>query len=70
MEGNALNTIISVKNLGISFGGMGTIEGPIIGAIVFVILRQVLYNWIANEDQSRAPFFVGLIILSHKIVCV
>ena len=25
-------------------GGMGTIEGPIIGAIIFVILRQLLYN--------------------------
>ena len=26
-------------------GGIGTVEGPIIGAVIFVLLRQVLYNF-------------------------
>ena len=26
-------------------GGIGTVEGPVIGAVVFVALRQVLYGF-------------------------
>lgn len=47
-------------------GGMGTIEGPIIGAIIFVILRQLLYNFSGFSMLILGIIAVVMIIVAPK----
>ncbi len=47
-------------------GGMGTIEGPIIGAIIFVILRQLLYNFSGFSMLILGVIAVVMIIVAPK----
>ncbi|MBQ9815573.1 MAG: branched-chain amino acid ABC transporter permease [Lachnospiraceae bacterium] len=47
-------------------GGMGTIEGPIIGAIVFVILRQLLYNFSGFSMLILGVIAVVMILVAPK----
>ncbi len=47
-------------------GGMGTIEGPIIGAIIFVILRQLLYNFSGFSMLILGIIAVVMILVAPK----
>ena len=47
-------------------GGMGTIQGPIVGAIVFVILRQYLYNFPGISMIILGFIAVAIILLAPK----
>lgn len=47
-------------------GGMGTIEGPIIGAIIFVILRQLLYNFSGFSMLILGVIAVVMILVAPK----
>ena len=47
-------------------GGMGTIEGPIIGAIIFVILRQLLYNFSGFSMLILGIIAVVMILVTPK----
>lgn len=47
-------------------GGMGTIEGPIIGAIIFVILRQLLYNFSGFSMLILGVLAVVMILVAPK----
>ena len=47
-------------------GGSGTIEGPIIGAFVYVILNQILYNFPGYSNLIMGAIAVIVIILAPK----
>lgn len=47
-------------------GGMGTIEGPIIGAVVFVLLRQLLYNFSGFSMLILGVIAVVMILVAPK----
>ena len=47
-------------------GGMGTIEGPIIGAIIFVLLRQLLYNFSGFSMLILGIIAVVMILVAPK----
>lgn len=47
-------------------GGMGTIEGPIIGAAIYVILRQYLYNFPGLSMVILGAIAVAVIMLAPK----
>ena len=47
-------------------GGMGTIEGPIIGSIIFVILRQLLYNFSGFSMLILGVIAVVMILVAPK----
>ena len=47
-------------------GGIGTIEGPIIGAIIYVILRQYLYNFPGVSMIILGAFAVIIILVAPK----
>ena len=47
-------------------GGSGTIEGPIIGAFVYVILNQILYNFPGYSNLILGAIAVIVIILAPK----
>ena len=47
-------------------GGMGTIEGPIIGAAVFIILRQLLYNFSGFSMLILGIIAVVMILVAPK----
>lgn len=47
-------------------GGIGTIEGPIIGAVIYVILRQYLYNWPGISMIILGTVAVTVILLAPK----
>jgi len=47
-------------------GGMGTIEGPILGAIIFVLLRQLLYNFSGFSMLILGIIAVVMIIVAPK----
>lgn len=47
-------------------GGMGTIEGPIIGALVFIVLRQWLYNFPGLSMIILGAIAVAVILLLPK----
>ncbi len=47
-------------------GGIGTIEGPIIGAVIYVILRQFLYNFPGISMIILGAVAVAVIMLAPK----
>ncbi|MDR0875870.1 MAG: branched-chain amino acid ABC transporter permease [Clostridiales Family XIII bacterium] len=47
-------------------GGLGTIEGPIIGAVVYVILRQYLYSFPGISMVILGAVAVAIILLMPK----
>ena len=47
-------------------GGSGTIEGPIVGAFVYVILNQILYNFPGYSNLIMGAIAVIVIILAPK----
>jgi len=47
-------------------GGMGTIEGPIIGAVVFILLRQILYNFSGFSMLVLGIIAVVMILVAPK----
>ncbi|MDR3364912.1 MAG: branched-chain amino acid ABC transporter permease [Clostridiales Family XIII bacterium] len=47
-------------------GGLGTIEGPIIGAVIYVILRQYLYNFPGISMIILGSVAVAIILLAPK----
>ncbi|MCL1896264.1 MAG: branched-chain amino acid ABC transporter permease [Clostridiales bacterium] len=47
-------------------GGMGTIEGPIIGAVVYVLLRQWLYNFPGISMMILGIIAIAIILLAPK----
>lgn len=47
-------------------GGMGTIEGPIVGAIIFVLLRQLLYNFSGFSMLILGVIAVVMILVAPK----
>jgi len=47
-------------------GGMGTIEGPIIGAVVYLFLRQYLYNYPGISMIILGAVAVAIILLMPK----
>ncbi|MCL1896493.1 MAG: branched-chain amino acid ABC transporter permease [Clostridiales bacterium] len=47
-------------------GGLGTIEGPIIGGAVYVILRQYLYNFPGISMIILGAVAVGIILLAPR----
>jgi branched-chain amino acid transport system permease protein len=47
-------------------GGIGTIEGPIIGAVIYVILRQYLYNFPGISMILLGAVAVTVILLAPK----
>lgn len=47
-------------------GGMGTIEGPIIGALVYIVLRQWLYNFPGLSMIILGAIAVAVILLLPK----
>lgn len=47
-------------------GGSGTIEGPIIGAIVYIVLRQYLYNFPGISNVILGVIAIIIIIIAPK----
>ena len=47
-------------------GGMGTIEGPIIGAIIFVLIRQWLFNFPGYSMVILGAIAIAIILLAPK----
>ncbi|MBQ9979900.1 MAG: branched-chain amino acid ABC transporter permease [Oscillospiraceae bacterium] len=47
-------------------GGIGTIEGPIIGAIIYVLLSQILYNFAGYSNLILGIIAVILIMVAPK----
>lgn len=47
-------------------GGMGTIEGPVIGAIIYVILQQVLINFPGISKVILGAVAITIILLAPK----
>ncbi|MDR2296159.1 MAG: branched-chain amino acid ABC transporter permease [Clostridiales Family XIII bacterium] len=47
-------------------GGIGTIEGPIIGAVIYIILRQYLYNFPGISLIALGAIAVAVILLAPK----
>ena len=47
-------------------GGLGTIEGPIIGAVIYVILRQILYNFPGISMIILGVIAIAIILLAPK----
>ena len=47
-------------------GGIGTIEGPIIGAVIFILLRQFLYNFPGISMIILGIIAIAIILLAPK----
>ena len=47
-------------------GGIGTVEGPIIGAVIFVLLRQALYNFPGISMVILGVIAIGIILFAPK----
>ncbi|MDL2237712.1 branched-chain amino acid ABC transporter permease [Christensenellaceae bacterium OttesenSCG-928-K19] len=47
-------------------GGMGTMEGPIVGAVIYVILRQYLYNFPGISMVILGAVAIIIIIVAPK----
>ncbi|MDR0875865.1 MAG: branched-chain amino acid ABC transporter permease [Clostridiales Family XIII bacterium] len=47
-------------------GGLGTVEGPIIGAVIYVVLRQVLYNFPGISMVILGIIAIAIILLAPK----
>jgi len=47
-------------------GGIGTLEGPIIGAIVYVVLKQFLYGYPGISMIILGVLAVAIILLAPK----
>ncbi|SHI80445.1 branched-chain amino acid ABC transporter permease [Parasporobacterium paucivorans] len=47
-------------------GGSGTIEGPVIGAIVYIILRQYLYNFPGISNIILGVIAIIIILIAPK----
>jgi len=47
-------------------GGLGTIEGPIIGAVIYILLRQFLYNFPGISMVILGVIAIAIILLAPK----
>ena len=47
-------------------GGLGTIEGPIIGAVIFILLRQRLYDYPSISMMILGIVAIAIILLAPK----
>ncbi|MDR1571489.1 MAG: branched-chain amino acid ABC transporter permease [Clostridiales Family XIII bacterium] len=47
-------------------GGMGTVEGPIIGAVIFVLLRQALYNFPGISMMLLGLIAIAIIMIAPR----
>ena len=47
-------------------GGIGTIEGPIVGALVYVLLRQYLYEFPGWSNLILGAIAIVIIIAAPK----
>ncbi len=45
-------------------GGVGTLAGPIIGALVVVPLEEILNTYLSNKAAGIAPFTFGIVLIA------
>lgn len=64
-SGFTINWSVSMVFI-VVIGGMGTIEGPIIGALVYIVLRQALYNFPGISMTLLGIIAVAVILLLPK----
>ncbi|MBI2216716.1 MAG: branched-chain amino acid ABC transporter permease [Candidatus Rokubacteria bacterium] len=47
-------------------GGMGTLVGPVVGALVFLLLEQVLSAWTEHWQIILGPFLVLVVLFARR----
>ena len=47
-------------------GGLGTIEGPIVGAFIYVIINRILYNFPGYTNLILGIIAIVIIIIAPK----
>jgi branched-chain amino acid transport system permease protein len=47
-------------------GGMGTLVGPVIGALVLLLLEDVLSAWTAHWQVILGPFLVLVVLFAKR----
>ncbi|MGH7323527.1 MAG: branched-chain amino acid ABC transporter permease [Candidatus Rokuibacteriota bacterium] len=47
-------------------GGMGTLAGPVLGALVFLLLEDLLSAWTVHWQIILGPFLVGVVLFAKR----